>query len=89
MSTVGTTPKASAPTAPAAANGADQAMVIVDLGKRSKKQVKKLRRGEGRLMSRVSQTVDQLKAENEIDAKAEVVVFVVREKDPRTKGILW
>ena len=89
MSTVDTATKAPAAKAPAAANGAGQAITIVDLGKRSKKQVKKLKKGGGRLMDRVSQTVDQLKAENEIDAKAEVVVFVVREKDPRTKGILW
>jgi len=88
MSTVDTASKAAAAKAPAA-NGAGQAMTIVDLGKRSKKQVKKLRKGGGRLMDRVSQTVDQLKAENEIAANAEVVVFVVREKDPRTKGILW
>ena len=84
MSTVDTATKA--PAAKAAAATSDQPMVIVDLGKRSKKQIKRLRRGEGRLMDRVGQTVDQLRAEQEIDAKAEVVVFVVREKD-RRKGI--
>jgi uncharacterized protein DUF6200 len=89
MSNVDTATKAAAPKAPAATNGAQQPMVIVDLGKRSKKQVKKLRKGGGRLMDRVSSTVDQLRAEGEIDAKAEVVVFVVRERDPRTKGFLW
>ena len=78
MSNVDTATKSAAAKAPAASNGAQQPMVIVDLGKRSKKQIKRLRRGGGRLMDRVSQTVDQLKAENEIDAKAEVVVFVVK-----------
>jgi hypothetical protein len=91
MSTTDTATKAPAAKAAAPANAAsaEQSMVIVDLGKRSKKQVKKLRKGGGRLMDRIGQTVDQLRAEQEIDAKAEVVVFVVRERDPRTKGILW
>ena len=84
MSTVDTAAKA--PAAKASSNSADQPMVIVDLGKRSKKQIKRLRRGEGRLMDRVSQTVDQLRAEQEIDPKAEAVVFVVKEK-ARRKGI--
>ena len=63
-------------------------LVIVDFGRRSKKQIKRLRRGEGRLMDRVEQTLDQLRAEGEIDAKSEVVVCVVREKEDR-KGIFF
>ena len=86
MSTVDTAAKA--PASKASTNSADQPMVIVDLGKRSKKQIKRLRRGGGRLMDRVSQTVDQLRAENEIDAKAEVVVFVVKEKEKRRRIFL-
>jgi hypothetical protein len=79
MSTADTAAKAPAP-------AAEKPMVIVDLGKRSKKQIKRLKRGDGRLMDRVSNTVDQLRAEQEIDPKAEVVVFVVKQKDKR-KGI--
>ena len=81
MSTVDTPTK---PATSAAAPG--KPIVVVDLGRRSKKQVKRLRKGEGRLMGRVEQTVDQLKGEKEIDPNSEVVVFVVRQKDKR-KGL--
>lgn len=81
MSTVETSTK------PARDGSAGQrSIVVVDLGKRSRKQIKRLRRGEGRLMSRVEETVDQLKADGEVDAKSEVVVMVVRERDER-KGL--
>ncbi|MBV8305413.1 MAG: hypothetical protein JOZ04_14475 [Acidimicrobiia bacterium] len=82
MSTVETATKAPA----AKATGSEKPIVVVDLGRRSRKQVKRLRRGEGRLMERVDQTIDQLRAEKEIDPNSEVVVFVVKEKD-RRKGI--
>jgi hypothetical protein len=83
MSTVET------PAKPATRAAAPQgAITIVDLGRRSKKQIKRLRKGQGRLLDRVEQTVDQLKADNEIDAKSEVVVVVVKQKDKR-KGVFF
>jgi hypothetical protein len=83
MSTVET------PAKPATRGAAPQgAITIVDLGRRSKKQIKRLRKGQGRLLDRVEQTVDQLKADNEIDAKSEVVVVVVKQKDKR-KGVFF
>jgi hypothetical protein len=83
MSTVETPAKPA--TRAAAPEGA---ITIVDLGRRSKKQIKRLRKGQGRLLDRVEQTVDQLKADNEIDAKSEVVVVVVKQKDKR-KGVFF
>jgi hypothetical protein len=81
MSTVET------PTKPATSATAPQgAITVVDLGRRSKKQIKRLRKGEGRLLDRVEQTVGQLKADKEIDPKSEVVVVVVKQKDKR-KGL--
>jgi hypothetical protein len=83
MSTVET------PAKPATRATAPQgAITIVDLGRRSKKQIKRLRKGEGRLLDRVEQTVDQLKADNEIGASSEVVVVVVKQKDKR-KGVFF
>jgi Family of unknown function (DUF6200) len=83
MSTVET------PAKPATRAAAPQgAITIVDLGRRSKKQIKRLRKGEGRLLDRVEQTVDQLKADNEIDSNSEVVVVVVKQKDKR-KGVFF
>jgi len=83
MSTVET------PTKPATSAAAPQgAITVVDLGRRSKKQIKRLRKGGGRLLDRVEQTVGQLKADKEIDPKSEVVVVVVRQKDKK-KGLLF
>jgi hypothetical protein len=83
MSTVET------PAKPATRAAAPQgAITVVDLGRRSKKQIKRLRKGEGRLLNRVEETIDQLKAENEIDAKSEVVVVVVKQKDKK-KGLFF
>ena len=83
MSTVET------PTKPAMSAAAPQgAITVVDLGRRSKKQIKRLRKGGGRLLDRVEQTVGQLKADKEIDPKSEVVVVVVRQKDKK-KGLLF
>jgi hypothetical protein len=84
MSTVGT------PTKPATTTAAPQsAITVVDLGRRSKKQIKRLRKGEGRLLDRVEQTVGQLKADQEIDPKSEVVVVVVKQKDKGRKGLFF
>jgi len=83
MSTVET------PTKPATSAAAPQgAITVVDLGRRSKKQIKRLRKGGGRLLDRVEQTVGQIKADKEIDPKSEVVVVVVRQKDKK-KGLLF
>jgi hypothetical protein len=82
MSTVET------PAKPATRAPAPQSpIVVVDLGRRSKKQIKRLRKGDGRLMDRVEQTVGQLKADQEIDPKSEVVVVVVKQKDKGRKGL--
>ena len=84
MSTVET------PTKPATKAAAPQgAITVVDLGRRSKKQIKRLRKGGGRLLDRVEQTVGQLKADQEIDPKSEVVVVVVKQKDKGRKGLFF
>jgi hypothetical protein len=60
------------------------APVILDLGQRSKKQVKRLRHGEGKLMDRISIVMEELKKNGTISPTAQPVVLVVREK--REKG---
>jgi hypothetical protein len=87
LSTVETTPKPTA-TAPAASTAGDKPMVIIDLGKRSRKQIKRLRKGSGRLVDRVVGTVDQLAADGEVDANHQIVVVVVKQDDGR-KGLFW
>jgi hypothetical protein len=67
----------------------EKPIVVVDLGKRSKKKVKKLRKGTGPLMDRVVDTVDQLEADGEVEANHQIVVVVVRQEDDDRKGLLW
>ena len=61
---------------------APPAMVVVDLGKRQRrKRIKRLRKGRGKLMNKVTDLVADLRSEEAIDANAQVVVIVVRQKN--------
>lgn len=58
-----------------------KSIIVIDLGKRqSRKRVKRLRSGKGRLMERVDGIIDDLIKAGTIDASAPPVVIVVREK---------
>lgn len=61
-------------------NGTEKPMVLLDLGKKRRKHIKRLRKGKGRLMRQVDDTVAQLKEEEAIDPNSQVVVVVVKEK---------
>ena len=54
--------------------------IVVDMGKQKRKKVKKLRKGEGPLMARVQDVIAELQADGTVDANAQTVVVVVREK---------
>jgi hypothetical protein len=54
--------------------------VVFDLGKHKSKKIKKLRKGEGPLIDEVMLAIDDLKANGLVDANAQPVVVVVREK---------
>jgi hypothetical protein len=51
---------------------------VIDLGEHSRKRVRRLRRGEGRLMEKVEDAVAALKQDKVLSAGAETVVVVVR-----------
>jgi len=53
---------------------------VLDLGEQKKKRVKKLRRGEGRLMEKVEDAIVDLQAEGVLEANVQTVVVVVREE---------
>jgi hypothetical protein len=63
----------------------EKPMVILDLGKKRRKQIKRLRKGNGRLMDQVNDTVAQLQEDETIDPASQVVVVVVKEKQ-RKRG---
>ncbi len=56
-------------------------MMVLDIGKRSPKAIKKLRKGKGKLLNRVNNVVGQLRNSGEIKEDAQVVLVVVRERD--------
>ena len=55
-------------------------MCVVDLGEHSKKALKKLRRGEGRLMDKVEDAILSLREEGILGASSQAVVVIVREE---------
>jgi hypothetical protein len=58
-------------------------LVVVDLGKRqSRKQVKRLRKGRGKLVRRIDEIVAELVETGTVKADAQPVVVVVREETP-------
>lgn len=55
-------------------------LVIVDLGSKKRKQVKDLRKGKGKLMEKVHQAIEELKASNTISGSVQPIVIIVKEK---------
>jgi hypothetical protein len=61
--------------------------IIVDLGKKRRKAVKKLRRGTGKLMDEVNVTLQELKNAGTISASSQPVIVVVRERQRSARNI--
>lgn len=55
-------------------------MIIVDLGRKRARQVKRLRKGKGKLLDKVHQVIEELKANNSISGSVQPVVIVVQER---------
>lgn len=70
-----------------AAVAEQQSMLLLDLGAKSKKSVRRLRKGRGKLMSKINGAIEDLKAEGEISENSQVVVVVVKQR-ARKRG-LW
>jgi Family of unknown function (DUF6200) len=67
------------PAEPSEAN----APILVDLGRKKRKAVKKLRKGRGRLMDDIGEVIADLQSEGAVAEGAQVVIVVVREKRRR------
>lgn len=63
--------------------------ILVDLGKKPKKKVKKLRKGRGPLMDVIDDTLAELRSHDKLDDGAQPIVIVVREKKKRSKWMKW
>ncbi len=62
-----------------------KANIILDLGKKSKKKLKKLRKGKGNLMVKVNATVAELEENGTIQPGTMVVVVATEKK--KSKGL--
>lgn len=51
--------------------------VIIDLGSKSKKAVKRLKKGEGKLMTEVEQAIEQARCEFDLDKNKPIITVVV------------
>jgi len=74
---VSTDPLASTP--PLTAKPRDT--IVVDLGKKTKKAVKSLRKGRGRLMDEVNDVLNELRTAGAITGAVQPVVIVVSERE--------
>lgn len=55
-------------------------ILLIDLGSKKRRDVKRLGNGRGKLMDRVTTVVDDMRYNGEIGGDSEVVVVVVKEK---------
>ena len=62
--------------------------VIVDLGKHRRKQIKRLRRGEGKLMDDVNNTLEEMRTAGTLSAASQPVVIIVRQRRRKLKSLL-
>ena len=61
-----------------------QELIVVDLNKRqTKKRIKQLRKGRGKLLGQIGEVISELQEAGTIGADAQPVVVVVREKAER------
>jgi hypothetical protein len=59
-------------------------VVVVDYGKRqSRKKIKQLRKGKGQLIEGIDQLMAELTESKRIDAHAQPIVIIVKEKQKR------
>jgi hypothetical protein len=74
--------------APSAATPAGPGPVIIDLGKKSRKQIRRAREGTGKLIDEINVTLEELRAQGTIKPDAQPVLIIVRQK-PRKKAFGW
>ena len=67
--------------------GSTTSPIFIDLGKRSRKAIKKLRDCDGKLMVRISDTLESLVAGGQIKKDSQTIVVIVQERRPRKKGL--
>jgi hypothetical protein len=68
---------------------AEKAPIIVDIGKGSRKDVRKLKKGQsGKLMRRLGETVEHLRESEAVAEDAQIIVLIVRQRPRRRAKFL-
>ncbi len=72
---------------PSAENrGASSTPVVIDMGKRRRKDINKLRKGKpGDLLSEVQEAIETLREQGGIAPSAQAVIVVVKERRPKAR----
>jgi len=65
-----------------------EAPIILDLGRRRRKQVKRLTRGTGKLMAEVTECIEELKTTGKLSGSVQPVIVVVKER-PKMRKMLF
>lgn len=61
--------------------------IVIDLGKKKRKAVNKLRKGEGALMDRLGDVLAELRADGQLRENVDTVVVVVEKKRKKMFGL--
>jgi hypothetical protein len=72
------------PTADAATTADSDAPIVLDMGKKSRKLIRRLRKGRGKLMDRVNGVIQDLKTDGSINASAQPIIIVIRQRAKRS-----
>ena len=70
-----------------ASGTADPKMIILDIGKKKRKQVRRLRKGRGRLAARIEAAIEDLTADGRIAEGAQTVVMIVEKKRRKNRWL--
>ena len=63
-------------------------LIVLDIGKHDTDSIKKLRKGKGKLLRKVTNAVDQLREAGSINHDAQIVLVIAREKNVGLLDIL-
>ncbi len=64
-------------------NGKAAPTILLDFGTKSKKKVKRLRKGRGPLMARLNESIEDFKRDETISPNSQVVVVIVKQRKKR------
>jgi uncharacterized protein DUF6200 len=61
-------------------NGKAAPTILLDLGTKRRKNIKRLRKGRGNLMARLNETIEDFKRDETISASSQIVIVVVKQR---------